>query len=50
MGQSHFLILLSLIEELAFRICETAVFLTFISVYGLLAIRHILALARKNKD
>jgi len=49
MEQSHFLTYLSLVEEYAFRICETAVFLTFISVYAWLAIRHIIALGRKDK-
>ena len=49
MGHSPFFDFLSNLEWYAFCICETAVFLTFISVYGWLAIRHILAPGRKDK-
>jgi hypothetical protein len=50
MGTLHFLDYLSLIVEYAFHICETAITLTFIWVYGRLAIRHILALGRKRDE
>jgi hypothetical protein len=46
----HFLDFVSLVVELAFHICEAAITLTFIWVYGRLAIRHILALGRKGND
>ncbi len=49
MGTVHFFACLSLLEEYAFHICETAITLAFIWVYGRLAIRHILALGRKDK-
>lgn len=49
MGAVHFLDFLSLVVEYAFHICETAITLTFIWVYGSLAIRHILALGRKDQ-
>jgi len=45
----HFLNILALIVEGAFHICETAITLTFIWVYGRLAIRHILTLGRKDQ-
>jgi hypothetical protein len=37
------------VEEYAFHIRETAIFLAFIWVYGTKAIRHIFALGRKGK-
>jgi len=49
MGTTQFFGYLSLVEEYAFHICETAIFLALIWVYGRLAIRHILALGRKGK-
>jgi hypothetical protein len=49
MGQLEFLKILSLIVEYAFHVCETAITLTFIWVYGRLAIRHILTLGRKDQ-
>ena len=49
MGQLTFLQIISLIEEDAFRVCEAIVFLTFLLVYATLAIRHLLALGRKDK-
>jgi hypothetical protein len=45
----HFLNILGLIVEAAFHICETAITLTFIWVYGRLAICHILTLGRKDQ-
>jgi intracellular septation protein A len=49
MGTNHFFALLSLVEEYAFHICETAIFLAFIVVYGNLAIRHIFTIGQKDK-
>lgn len=49
MGSNHFFDLLSLVEEYAFHICETAIFLAFILVYGRMAIRHILAIEKTDK-
>lgn len=49
MGTVQFFAYLSLLEECAFHICETAISLSFIWVYGRLAIRHILSLGRKGK-
>lgn len=46
---AQFFAYLSLSEEYAFHICETAITLAFIWVYGRLAIRHILSLGRKEK-
>jgi hypothetical protein len=48
MGQLSFLQVLALAEEYAFRICEAIVFLTFLGVYVKLAVRHLLALGRKD--
>ena len=50
METAQFFGYLSLVEEYAFHICETAIFLAFIWVYGRLAISHILALGRKDND
>jgi hypothetical protein len=50
MGQSPFFDFLSNIEWYAFRTIEALVFLTFVSVYGWMAIRHIIALGRKDND
>jgi hypothetical protein len=49
MGTTVFFAYLSLLEEYAFHICETAITLAFIWVYGSLAIRHILSIGRKEK-
>jgi len=49
MGTAQFFGYLSLVEEYAFHLCETAIFLAFIWVYGTMAIRHIFALGRKGK-
>ena len=49
MGTAQFFGYLSLVEEYAFHICETAIFLAFLWVYGTRAIREILALGRKDK-
>jgi hypothetical protein len=49
MGTAQFFVYLSLVEEYAFHICETAIFLAFIWVYGRMAIRHIFALGEKEK-
>ena len=48
MGTEQFFRYLSLVEEYAFHICETAIFLTFIWVYGNLAIKHIFEIGRKG--
>jgi len=45
----HFLNILALIVEGAFHLCETAITLTFIWVYGRLAIHHILSLGHKDQ-
>ena len=49
MGTAHFFGYLSLVEEYAFHLCETAIFLAFIWVYGRMAIRHILTLGQKDQ-
>jgi hypothetical protein len=36
------------LEEYAFHICEATITLTFIWVYGNMAIRHILSIGRKE--
>jgi len=48
MGHITFLQAISLIEEYAFRTCEAVVFLTFVWVYGKLAVRHLLKIARRD--
>jgi hypothetical protein len=50
MSPHHFLEILSTVDEVAFRVCETAITLTFIWVYGRLAIRHILAMLQKENN
>ena len=49
MGSGHFFSYLALVEEYAFHIVETAIFLAFLWVYGSRAIRDILTLGRKEK-
>jgi hypothetical protein len=49
MGHLTFLQIITLVEEYAFRVCEAVVFLTFLWVYAKLAVRHLLALGRKDK-
>jgi hypothetical protein len=44
-----FLTILRLLEEYAFRICETAITLTFIWVYGRMAIRHVLKIESRDR-
>jgi hypothetical protein len=44
-----FFTILRLIEEYAFRICETAITLNFIWVYGRMAIRHIREIERRDR-
>jgi hypothetical protein len=49
MTPEQFFNFLSLLEVGAFRICEAILTITFISVYGWMAFRHIVNLARKEK-
>jgi hypothetical protein len=48
MTLAEFFSFLTLTVECALHICETAIMLTLIWVYGRLAIRHILALGKKE--
>ena len=49
MGQLTFLQILTLIEEYAFRLVEATIFLTFLGVYDIRAIRDLLGFGRKDK-
>jgi len=49
MGHLTFLQIISLVEEYAFRLVEAVIFLTFLGVYGVRAIRDLLGFGRKDK-
>jgi hypothetical protein len=50
MEHVNFLQAINLVEEYAFRVCEAIVFLTFLWVYAKIAVRHLLAIGRKEHD